>query len=329
MLRFLIRRILSAILIVAVVSVVTFFLFFAVPGDPARLSCGKLCTPARLAEIKSNMGLDKPLIVQYGEYMKGIVAGREVSEGGDPRPCPAPCFGYSFTTHQPVWDTFTDRFPATLSLALGAAVLFLVGGVTAGVISALNKGKALDKAAIAVALTGASVQIYFIGIVARAVFVDNLQWLPQPGYTPITESPGKWFSGLLLPWLTLAFVSSAVYARLSRSSMIEALQEDFVRTGRSRGLSARSLYVKHAGRAAVSPVVTVFGLDLAGLLGGAIITETVFSIQGVGRLAINSVNNDDLPMIMATVLIAAAAIVLANLLVDIAYAFIDPRVRIS
>jgi peptide/nickel transport system permease protein len=328
-LRFLIRRVLSAILIIAIVSVVTFFLFFAVPGDPARLSCGKLCTDARLAEIKHNMGLDKPLIVQYGEYMKGIVAGREVSEGGDPRPCDAPCFGYSFTTHQPVWETILDRVPATASLALGASVLFLVFGTGLGVMSALNKGKPLDKLGIAIALTGASVQIYFIGVIARAVFVDNLQWLPQPGYTPLTENPGAWFSGLVLPWLTLAFVNSAVYARLSRSAMIEALQEDFVRTGRARGLSRRSIYVKHAGRAAVSPVVTVFGLDLAGLLGGAIITETVFSIQGIGRLAITSVTNADLPMIMATVLLAAVAIVIANVIVDVAYAFIDPRVRIA
>ena len=329
MLRFLIRRLLAAGLIVAIVSVVTFFLFFAVPGDPARLSCGKLCTPARLAEIKSNMGLDKPLVVQYGTYMKGIVAGREVSEGGDPRPCPAPCFGYSFVNHQPVWETILDRFPATASLALGAAVLFLIGGTGLGVMSAMNKGKPLDKLGIAIALTGASVQIYFIGIIARAVFVDNLRWLPQPGYTPLTDDPGAWFSGLLLPWFTLAFVSAAVYARLARSSMIESLQEDFVRTGRARGLSARSIYVKHAGRAAVSPVVTVFGLDLAGLLGGAIITETVFSIQGIGRLAINSVTNADLPMIMATVLLAAVAIVIANVIVDICYAAIDPRVRIT
>jgi peptide/nickel transport system permease protein len=178
-------------------------------------------------------------------------------------------------------------------------------------------------------LTGASLQIYFIGVVARAFFVDKLQWLPQPGYTPLTESPTNWASGLLLPWLVLAFVSAALYARLSRASMVEALQEDFVRTGRARGLSARSIYLKHAGRAAISPVVTVFGLDLAGLLGGAIITESVFSIQGVGRLAITSVFSSDLPMIMATVLLAAVVIVFANLVVDIAYALIDPRVRIS
>ncbi|MBK5306660.1 MAG: ABC transporter permease [Frankiaceae bacterium] len=329
MLRFVVRRLITSVLILAVVSAVTFFLFFVVPGDPARLSCGKICTNEKLAEIHHNLGIDRPLVVQYGDYMKGIVVGRDIIETGDKVHCDAPCFGYSFVNHQPVWETFLDRFPATLSLALGAALLFLLGGVSLGLVSAIYRGRAFDKVAIGLSLTGASLQIYFIGIVARAFFVDKLQWLPQPGYTPLTEDPGQWFAGLLLPWIILAFVSAALYARLSRASMIEALQEDFVRTGRARGLSARSIYLKHAGRAAISPVVTVFGLDLAGLLGGAIITESVFSIQGVGRLAITSVFASDLPMIMATVLLAAVVIVTANLIVDIAYALIDPRVRIS
>ena len=329
MLRFVLRRTAGSVLILAVVSAVTFFLFYLVPGDPARLSCGKICSPLRLSEIHHNLGLDKPAVVQYADYMAGIVAGRTVVEGGDPQPCPVPCFGYSFTNHQPVWQTLLDRFPATLSLAAGASVLFLVGGVGLGLVSALRRGRPVDKIGIGITLVGASVQIYFIGVVARSLFVDQLRWLPEPGYTPLTQNPAAWFSGLLLPWLTLAFVSAALYARLARSSMIEALSEDYVRTGRSRGLTWRALYLKHAGRGAVSPVVTVFGLDLAGLLGGAIITETVFSIQGIGKLALNSVFNSDLPMIMATVLLAAVAIVVANLVVDIAYAVIDPRVRVG
>lgn len=329
MLAFLIRRSVSSVLILAVVSVVTFFLFFFVPGDPGRLSCGKVCTPEKLAEIHRTLGLDDPIVVQYADYMKGIVAGRDFVETGDVVHCDAPCFGYSFINHQPVWETIVDRFPATLSLAVGAAVLFLVGGVTLGMISALRQGGMLDRLSVGFTLIGASVQIYFIGVVAQDLFVNKLGWLPRPGYTPLTESPMEWFSGLILPWLTLAFVSAAIYARLTRSSMIEAMSEDYIRAGRARGLSPRALTFKHAGRATISPVVTVFGLDLAGLLGGAIITESVFSIQGVGRLAINSITNSDLPMIMATVLLAATAVVLANLIVDIAYAVIDPRVRIS
>jgi peptide/nickel transport system permease protein len=328
-LRFVVRRLLSSVLILAIVSAVTFLLFFAVPGDPGRLSCGKICTTEKLAEIHKNLGLDRPILVQYGDYMAGIVVGRDVVESGQKQHCDAPCFGYSFVNHQPVWTTFLDRFPATASLAIGASILFLLAGVGAGVLSALNRGRALDKISIGLSLTGASLQIYFIGVLARLVLVDKLQLLPRPGYTPLTQDPAAWFGGLLLPWLVLAFVSAAIYARLSRASMIEALQEDFVRTGRARGLSRRSIYVKHAGRAAVSPIVTIFGLDLAGLLGGAIITESVFNIQGVGRLAINSVIQSDLPMIMATVLLAAVAIVLANLIVDVAYALIDPRVRVT
>jgi peptide/nickel transport system permease protein len=298
-----------------------------VPGDPARLSCGKLCNAARLAEIKHNMGLDKPLIVQYGEYMKGIVAGREVSEGGDPRPCDAPCFGYSFTTHQPVWETIVDRVPATASLALGASVLFLVFGTGLGVMSALNKGKALDKAGIALALTGASVQIYFIGVIARAVFVDNLQWLPQPGYTPLTENPGKWFGSLILPWIALAAAFAAFYARMLRSNLIEAMSEDYIRTARAKGLPERRVVLGHGVRSAITPIVTVLGLDIGILLGGAILTESVFNVPGVGRLAYDAIQHADLPVIQGTVLFGAFFIIVANLVVDVMYAFLDPRVR--
>ena len=326
MLRYFLRRSVSALLIVLVVSAVTFFMFFALSGDVGRLSCGKICTAQNLREVHHTLGLDKPLVEQYADYMKGVVVGREVTVGGTTVTCDAPCFGYSYVNRQPVWQTFLDRFPATASLALGAAFLFLIGGVGLGIISALNRGRAVDKVSIALSLTGASVQIYFVGIIARAVLVDKFQLLGQPGYTPLTQNPLKWASGLLLPWLTLAFVSASIYSRLSRSAMVEALQEDFVRTGRSRGLSVRSIYLKHAGRAALSPVITVFGLDLAGLLGGAIITESVFSIQGVGKLALNSVQSRDLPMLMATVLLAAIIIVFANLVVDLVYTRLDPRI---
>jgi peptide/nickel transport system permease protein len=328
-LAFIVRRTIAAVAIVGVVSIVTFLLFFAAPGDPGRLACGKVCTPETLAEIHRNLGLDSPVLVQYAEFMKGIVAGRDFREAGDVSHCDVPCFGYSFINHQPVWDTLLDRFPATVSLALGAAAVFLTVGVGLGMIAALRQGGPVDRASVIFTLAGASMQIYFLGILARHFFVDRLGWLPEPGYTPLTESPGEWFSGLILPWLVLAFVSIAIYARLTRSHMLEALSEDYIRAGRSRGLGARTLYVKHAGRATISPVVTVFGLDLAGLLGGAIITESVFSIQGVGKLALNSVFAKDLPMIMATVLLSAVIIVIVNLVVDICYAVIDPRVRIT
>jgi peptide/nickel transport system permease protein len=328
-LRFVIRRLLRAAVILAVISFLTFLLFFAIPGDPARLACGKSCTPERLADIRASLGIDRPVLEQYWDFMKGIFLGRDFTQAGEKVHCGVPCFGYSFTNQQPVWQTLVDRFPATLSLALGASVLFLVVGIGLGAVSALRAGSLFDRIGIGFALVGASVQIFFLGPLLNNIFVNQLGWLPQPRYVPLTQDPAAWFGGLILPWLVLSFVSIAIYARLTRASMIEALSEDFVRAGRARGLPAHSLHLKHTGRATITPVMTVFGLDLASLLGGAIITETVFNIQGIGKLALTSLNNSDLPMIMATVLVAAIFIVLANLVVDIAYALVDPRVRVT
>ncbi len=329
MARFVVQRVLAAVAILGLVSFVTFLLFFAIPGDPARLSCGKTCTPERLADIRRSLGIDRPVLTQYVDYMQGIFAGRDFTQAGEIVRCDAPCFGYSFTNQQPVWETLLDRAPATISLALGAAVLFLVVGIGLGAISALQAGSTLDRLAVAAAVAGASMQIFFIGPILRNTFAVDLGWFPQPRYTPITDNPAEWFGGLLLPWITLTIVSAAIYTRLTRAAGIEALSEDFVRAARARGLSPRRLHLKHTGRATLTPVMTVFGLDLAGLLGGAIITETVFNIPGIGRLAITAVNNDDLPLIMATVLVAAIFIVIANLVVDIAYAVVDPRVRVG
>jgi peptide/nickel transport system permease protein len=327
--RFVIQRVLSAVVVLWLVSLVTFLLFFAVPGDPARFSCGKTCTPERLADIRHSLGIDQPVMQQYVDYMQGIFAGRDFTQAGEIVHCDVPCFGYSFANQQPVWETLIDRIPATASLALGAAVLFLVVGVGLGALSALRAGTTLDRFGVAAAVTGASLQIYFIGPIMRNTFTDDLGWIPQPRYTPITENPAEWFGGMLLPWIVVAIVSAAVYTRLTRAAGLEALSEDFVRAARARGISTTRLHLKHTSRATLTPVMTVFSLDLAGLLGGAIITETVFNIPGIGRLAITAINNSDLPMIMATVLVAAIFIVVANLVVDIAYAIVDPRVRIG
>jgi peptide/nickel transport system permease protein len=326
---FVVRRLAAALGILLVVSAVTFFLFFAVPGEPAAVTCGRTCTPERIADINHALGFDKPVLTQYADFMRGLVAGRDFVQAEEVVHCRVPCLGYSVRTGQPVTEVLLDRFPATLSLAAGAAVLFLLGGVGVGVLSALRQGGPLDKAGVAFALAGASLQIYFVGLLLQNIFVRDLGWLPRPGYTPLTENPGEWFAGLLLPWFTLAFVSTALYARLTRATMIEVLSEDYIRAARARGLSRRQIYVKHAGRATISPVVTVFGLDFAGLLGGAIITESVFPIHGLGELAVKSVATQDLPMIMGTVLVAAVAVLVANLIVDVVYALVDPRVRIT
>jgi peptide/nickel transport system permease protein len=324
-LRFLIRRTLGAALILLVISAVTYVLFFALPSDPALLTCGKQCTPQLLATIRHNMGIDAPVPVQYWHFLSGIFVGRDYGTVT----CSAPCLGYSFVNEQPVTQTLLNRFPATLSLALGAATLVLTVGVGLGMIAALRRGKPLDKAAMGLTLVGASLQIYFFGIVIRYIFVDQLDWLPQPGYTSPGSSLTGWAGGMLLPWVTLAVVNVATYARFTRSSMLESLDEEYVRAVRAKGLNPWGVYIKHAWRGAMTPVITMFGIDLGLFLGGALITETTFNIPGIGQLAVQSVDNADLPMMMGTVLIACTAMVVSGIVVDAAYAFIDPRVRAS
>ncbi|MEV5505875.1 ABC transporter permease [Streptomyces orinoci] len=325
MLRFLLRRTLGALVIILLISAITFFLFFALPSDPARMSCGKNCTPDALAVIHKNLGLDWPVPVQYWHYMVGIFAGRDLSVGH----CPAPCFGYSFSNQQPVWGTITDRFPTTLSLTIGSAVVFLTVGVGIGMIAAAYRGTWLDKFFSSLSLIGNSLQIYFVGVIALAVLVTKLKWADNPAYYPFTDNPWKWFTGLLIPWLVLSIIFIANYSRMTRSQMIEQLSEDHVRTARAKGLSGRTVFFRYAWRGALAPIVTIFGIDLGSLFGGAIITEFTFSLHGLGRLAVDSVNQTDLPTLMAVMLVGCTAIVLANIVVDAAYAFIDPRVRLA
>ncbi|MEU4475255.1 ABC transporter permease [Micromonospora sp. NPDC023888] len=325
--RFLIKRLFSAVLTLFAVSVLTFLMFFALPRDPVTGMCPKNCNPERLERVRDDLGLNDPLVSQYAGYMKGIVTGRDLGSAQGGR-CDAPCLGWSYVTNEAVSDTIGRVLPVTLSIVIPAAVLWLLLGVGLGMVSALRRGTWLDRAAIGFSLTGASLQLYFVGAVLLLVFVYNLRLLPVPSYTSIFDNPAKWASGLVLAWVALAFLFSAIYARLSRAQMLETLSEDFVRTARAKGLAKPKVYGRHALRAAITPVVTIAGLDVGGALGGTVITETTFGIQGLGRTAVDAVRSGDLPTIMATVLIAAVFVVLANVLVDLLYAAIDPRVRL-
>ncbi|MEY9847030.1 ABC transporter permease [Streptacidiphilus sp. MAP5-3] len=330
MTRYLIRRLLSAFTIILMVSLVTFLIFFAVPSNPAVLACGKACNPGRILEIKHSLGLDKSLFTQYFEFLKGIFAGRTIGDGPLAVQCPAPCLGISFHDDSNVFDTLMNRLPADISLAAGAAVAFLITGVGLGILAAVRKGKLVDKLAVGLAMVGISLPIYFLALVLQYAFVDKWQLLPTPNYSPITQGFGQWFQGLLLPWASLTIGFLAYYTRLTRSSMLETLGEDFIRTARAKGLGQRTLVFKHALRAAITPIVTIFGMDFATLVGGsAVITESVFGIPGIGQLAVQAVENVDLPVIMATTLFAAVAVVLANVVVDVVYGIIDPRVRLA
>ncbi|MET7667080.1 ABC transporter permease [Micromonospora luteifusca] len=325
--RFLIKRLFSATLTLFAVSVLTFLMFFALPRDPVTGMCPKNCNPERLERVRDDLGLNDPLISQYAGYMKGIVTGRDLGSAQGGR-CDAPCLGWSYVSNEAVSDTISRVLPVTLSIVIPAAILWLLLGVGLGMVSALRRGTWVDRAAIGFSLTGASLQLYFVGAVLLLVFVYNLRLLPVPSYTSLFDNPVKWASGLVLAWLALAFLFSAIYARLSRAQMLETLSEDFVRTARAKGLAKPKVYGRHALRAAITPVVTIAGLDVGGALGGTVITETTFGIQGLGRTAVDAVRSGDLPTIMATVLIAAVFVVLANVLVDLLYAAIDPRVRL-
>jgi peptide/nickel transport system permease protein len=337
MIRYIIRRLLGAFLVVIVISIATFGIFFIAPkitgSDPSYLYVGKVSTDAQRQAVRHSFGLDKPIPVQYYEYMKGIVAGRDFSDGLNTEHCGAPCLGYSFQYQQSVTGLMKDRFAVTLSLAIGASILWLISGVAIGVISALKRGTVIDRASMLIALAGVSLPVYFTGLILLFLFTYGPDWLklfPQAGtYVGFTTDPLQWAQNLVLPWVSLAFLYAALYARLTRANMLETMGEDYIRTARAKGLPARTVVRKHALRAALTPIVTIFGLDLGGLLGGAILTEQTFSLQGLGKLSIDAIAKLDLPVIMGVVIVGAIFLVVANILVDVLYAVIDPRVRYS
>jgi peptide/nickel transport system permease protein len=330
LLSYIARRITSGVLVLFIVSAVVFSIFYVLPADPARLACGKSCTPELMERIRHAMEIDQPLATQYGRFVKGVFVGRTYNAGTEVQlECGAPCLGYSYQTDLPVTSLIKDRLPATLSIAVGASVLWLLVGLSGGILSALKRGTLIDRGSQAFALAGASLQIYFVGLILQFIFVNKLEWLPMPGYISPFEMPFEWAKMMILPWVTLAFLLSAIYSRLTRSGMIEVMSEDYIRTARAKGLSARQINFKHVLRSAITPIVTVFGLDLGALLGGAVITEYVFNIPGLGKLATEAVANVDMPVITGTVLLAAIFIITANMIVDIIYSFLDPKVRLK
>ncbi|MGV9564359.1 ABC transporter permease [Streptomyces sp. NPDC003480] len=326
MLRFLVRRLLGAAITLLIISAVTFMLFYAVPRDPARIACGKVCTPETLDVIRHNMGISDPLPVQYWHWLSAIFVGREYTGFGH---CNAPCLGYSFINRESVLSTVMDRFPTTASLAIGSAVVFLIFGIGAGMLAAVKQGRATDKIASSASLVASSMQIYFVGPVALYLLVYQTHLLDQPSYTPFSDNPGAWFTGLIVPWLVLALIWTANYTRMTRSQLVETLTEDYVRTARAKGLSRRNVFFRFAWRGAMGPIVTIFGIDMGVLLGGAMITEKTFSLQGLGMLAVKSVTTNDLPMLLGVMIITAAFVVIANIIVDALYALIDPRIRLA
>ena len=324
---FIMRRLFFALLLLLAVSVVTYLLFSALPVDPAALTCGKNCKPDLIAANRVRLGYDKPIIEQYWLFLKGIFVGRDYGMGQAAFSCPAPSLGYSFSQHECVTTLIGKTFPVTAFLSIGAFILWMFIGVGSGAIAALNKGRWQDRLANTFTAIGVSLPTFYVGLLVLFSVVIWLGILPFPHYESPLEDPVKFLNAMILPWITLAVLSAASYTRLTRNGMLEAMNEDFVRLGVAKGLTRRVVLRKDVMRSAMVPIVTIAGLDFAALLGGAIITESVFSLPGMGKLSIRAVVESDLPVLVGTTMVAAVFIVLANVIVDISYGFLDPRVR--
>ncbi|MFM2215130.1 MAG: hypothetical protein RJA88_499 [Actinomycetota bacterium] len=333
MLKYLARRLSATFLVLTLVSMSVFGIFAVLPMDPAALTCGKACSPSVIEANRHRLGLDVPVHVQYGRFVKGLVAGREYGDGAAKIECPAPAFGYSFNRHECVTTLIKEAFPVTLSMALGAFVLWISVGVSLGILAARRKNQWQDRAATAFVLVGTSLPTFISGILILlfvALKFNFINPIEMGRWVSPYEDPVGWFKTFIFPCITLALLFAANYTRFTRSNVIETSSEDYIRTARAKGLPESEILRKHTLRAALAPIVTMAGLDFAGLLGGAIITESIFNLPGLGRLSIRAVLNDyDLPTILATTILAATFVVVANLLVDILYAYIDPRVRVA
>jgi peptide/nickel transport system permease protein len=325
------RRLGITLLILLAVSFTVYVIFSLLPYDPATLTCGKNCNDPGIIEAnRHRLGYDKPFWEQYWIFLVGLVAGRSFGEGQAELFCAAPSFGYSFQQHACVTDLIADAIPVTIYLAVGALILWLIVGVGLGMIAARYRGKIWDTLSTAFVLVGTSLPTFLTGLVLIVFLVIKVDWSPFPagGYTAPEEDFGGWLLSMILPWITLAFAYSAIYTRFVRSQILEISTEDYIRTAKAKGLEERKVLFKHTMRAALAPIVTMAGLDFAGLLGGAILTEAVFNLPGMGRLSLNAVVDIDLPVIVATTILAAAIVVVINMILDIVYAFLDPRVRV-
>ncbi len=320
MTRYIIRRLLWGVLLLIVVSALTFVLFRILPtADPAKLRAGRLQNPKIIAEIRHDLGLDKSLLAQFWLYMKGIFLHFDL--------------GYSYYSNAPVKELIFNRLPATLSLVLGGAVVWVVAGLGVGIISARRPGSLLDRFSMGTALVLVSAPEFWLGLLVLFFFASDIgkvRIFPGAGsYVGLTAEPAKWFTSLIMPWLVVAAGTAAIYARLIRGSLLETMGEDYIRTARAKGLSERRVVLRHGLRAAINPIVTVLGVDIAVLLGSSVLVETVFDIPGIGRLNYEAITHSDYPVVQGTVLFASLFVVVANIVVDIVYAYLDPRVRYS
>jgi peptide/nickel transport system permease protein len=329
MTRFLLRRLGSAVLVLLALSVVLYAIFYLAPGDPAQLACGEKCSPAQVASVREQLGLNDSVYLQYWHFLQGIVAGHDYSTGTSVMHCDAPCLGISYQDDRPVTQILLEKLPATASLAFGAMVVWTLLGVGTGVLSALRRGRFTERALTTLTLAGTATPVFIIGILLLMLFCSYLQWLPFPSYVPLTDDPQQWFWNMLLPWFALGLLESAKYARLTRSSTLETLAEDHIRTFRAYGVSERKIVGRHALRGALTPVIALSAMDLGTMFGSAVLTETLFGLPGLGQKLVTSVQGKDLPVVVGLVLVTGFFVVLANAVADVLYAVADRRVVLT
>ncbi|WP_299528488.1 ABC transporter permease [uncultured Streptomyces sp.] len=329
MTRFLLRRAGGALLVLFVLSVVVYAAFYVAPGNVAQIACGPRCSPAQVAQVSDQLRLGDPVYVQYAHFVQGIFAGRDYSTGTGVLHCQAPCLGRSYQDDQQVTDMILAKLPATASLALGAFVLWIVLGVGTGLLSVWRRGRATERVLTGLTLAGMATPVFVVGLLLIIVCCSVLRILPFPDYVPLTDDPEQWAWNLLLPWVSLALVTAAPYARMTRASMLETLAEDHVRTFRAYGVGERAIVGRHALRGALGPVIALGALDIGSMFGGAVLTESLFDIPGVGRELVEAVKNVDLPVVVGLVLVTGFFVVLANAVADILQALADRRVVLS
>jgi peptide/nickel transport system permease protein len=317
--RYIVRRLLWVVVVLLVVTAITYVVFFVMPStDPAVTFAGKNPTPEQIEEVRHQFGLDKPVPVQYLTFIKHVFLGDQYGWPG---------LGFSYSTRSPVKDQFYGRVLVTAQLAFGAALVWLAIGIPIGILSAIKRRTLTDRLSMGIALFFVAAPVFWLGLMGLWLFWFKLRWSPGTGYVAWGDSFTGWLSHMILPWVVLALLYAAFYARMTRGNLIETMGQDYIRTARVKGLSESKVIFKHGLRASLTPVVTLIGLDLGALLGGAVITETVFNLQGIGQWAVASVFQGDLPVVLAVTVVVAIAVTMMNLIVDIVYAYLDPRVR--
>ncbi|MEV3910075.1 ABC transporter permease [Streptomyces canus] len=326
---FALRRTVSAVLTLLALSVIIYVVFYATPGNVAQITCGPRCSPEQVHQVAQQLRLDDPLYLRYWHFLQGIVVGHDYSTGTSVEHCPAPCLGLSYQSDQQVTQIILNKLPVSLSLVVGAMVLWLLLGVGTGVLSAWRRGRFTERALTGLTLAGVATPVFVIGLVLMIVVCGQLEILPFPEYVSFSDDPEQWMWGLLLPWVTLALGEAAYFARLTRASMLETLAEDHIRTFRAYGVGERSIVGRHALRGALAPIIALNANDFGSAVGGAVLVESLFGLPGIGQELVHAVTVVDLPVVVGMVLVIGFFVVLANAVADVLYAVADRRVVLA